>query len=584
VTREIISLESVSVSYRSGPFWNQRIVPAVNNVSLSIAEGEILGLVGESGSGKTTIGRLCLGLVQPDDGSVLFRRQPLDRQRGGARGRIATVLQHPEWALNPRLTVGVSVTEPLAIQKIPKGARTERAAAALRQVGLDPTLLGRYPHELSGGQRQRISIARALITDPEFVVFDEAVSALDVSVQAQVLNLIKTLQAERGFCALFISHDLAATRYVADRIAVMRDGSFVETGPASRFYDAPESEYSRKLWSTAPKPTAGSDDRESEMPTVQERFAGFAAHPPDRRHVAFDFPGLKIGTAEYEEGPTGCTVLAFDQLATCASDIRGGSPGFLGGYAVADAISFAGGSLYGLEAATGVASEILKRRGNVQWGQVACVQSAIIYDFGARATILYPDKALGAQAWREAKSGGCPVGQVGAGRLATVGKLPISQRYRPELGGQGAAFREFNGVKILVVTVVNALGVVIDKSSKVIRGLRDTETGRRMHPRDIVAANAAQPAGGNTTVTALVINRKMDRAALTQLARQVHASMARAIHPFHTMNDGDVLFALSTGAVEADALDDVLLGELACDVAWDAVVNAVQSDADRRAD
>lgn len=251
-----MSLEGVSVTYRTGPFWNRRIVSAVKDVSLKIAEGEILGLVGESGSGKTTIGRLCLGLIEPDQGSILLRRQPL-RGRRGIQGKIATVLQHPEWALNPRLTVGASVTEPLAIQDVPAATRNERAAQALIQVGLDAGLLGRYPHELSGGQRQRISIARALITNPEFVVFDEAVSALDVSVQAQVLNLIKALQVERGFCALFISHDLAATRYVADRIAVMQNSRFVEVGPATRFYYAPETEYGRKLWSTAPKLNEG---------------------------------------------------------------------------------------------------------------------------------------------------------------------------------------------------------------------------------------------------------------------------------------------------------------------------------------
>jgi L-aminopeptidase/D-esterase-like protein len=395
-------------------------------------------------------------------------------------------------------------------------------------------------------------------------------------VQAQVLNLIKTLQAERGFCALFISHDLAATRYVADRIAVMQDGRFVELGPASRFYSAPETEYGRKLWSTAPT----SDAKEVEMQTIPDRFAGLAALPPERRFVAFDYPGLKIGVAEYDEGPTGCTVLSFDKPAICTSDVRGGAPGFLGGYGVADAICFAGGSLYGLEAATGVSAEILKQRGVARWGHIACVQSAIIFDFGARASLVYPDKALGARAFAEVKSGGCPVGQSGAGRLATVGKVLESDRYRPESGGQGAAFRQIGNVKVLVVTVVNALGVVIDKSGKVIRGLRDRETGQRMHPRDIIdrapEAASEKPAGGNTTITALVINRKIDRLSLIQLARQVHASMARAIHPFHTIRDGDVLFALSTEAVGQDALDDFTLGEIACDLAWDAVVNAVE--------
>ena len=195
---------------------------------------------------------------------------------------------------------------------------------------------------------------------------------------------------------------------------------------------------------------------------------------------------------------------------------------------MADAICFAGGSLYGLEAATGVSAEILKERGNARWEQIACVQSAIIYDFDARPTTVYPDKALGALARTNAKSGGCPIGQVGAGRLATVGKALESTCYRPEAGGQGAAFRDINTVKVLVVTIVNALGVIIDKSGKVIRGLRDSQTGHRMHPRDIIDVTpqngAPSAAGGNTTVTALIINRKIDRLSLTQLARQVHAS------------------------------------------------------------
>ena len=580
MAKEVLGLESVSVTYRSGPFWQQRVVSAVRDVSLTVAEGEILGLVGESGSGKTTIGRLCLGLMEPDQGSVLLRRHPLRARRAGIGGQIAVVLQHPEWALNPRLTVGNSVAEPLTIRGTAAGERKRLADEALLRVGLDPSFLARYPHELSGGQRQRISIARALITNPDFVVFDEAVSALDVSVQTQVLNLIRSLREERGFCALFISHDLAATRYVSDRIAVMRHGELVEVGPASRFYEQPESAYGRQLWSTAPKP-ALPEPAMTDTTTTATRFAGLATQPPDRRFVAFDFPGLKIGTAEYDDGPTGCTVLSFARPATCVSDIRGGSPGFVGGYGWADAICFAGGSLYGLEASTGVASEILKERGVAVWGQIACVQSAIIFDFGARDTINYPDKELGAKARAAAASGGCPVGQAGAGRLATVGKIVQDPRYRPELGGQGAAFREIDGVKVLVVSVVNALGVVVDRSGAVVRGLKDTSTGRRVHPREVLvrqhregAIDAPAP-GGNTTVTAVVINRKMDRTVLTQLARQVHASMARAIQPFHTIRDGDVLFALTTEEVEAGRMDDLELAEIASEIAWDAVLNAV---------
>ncbi len=243
----IVSLDAVSVVYRRGPMWNRAAVEAVREASLAVAPGETIGLVGESGSGKTTLGRLCLGLLRPSTGKVLFEGEPF-RRRSATRGRLSVVLQQPEWALNPRLRNGVSVAEPLAVLGgIDARARRERVAAILAQVGLDPSFAERYPSELSGGQRQRMAIARALISEPRFIVFDEAVSALDVSVQSQILNLIKDLQAQHGFGALFISHDLAATRYVSHRIAVMYRGEIVEIAPARRFYGRPEHPYSRRL-------------------------------------------------------------------------------------------------------------------------------------------------------------------------------------------------------------------------------------------------------------------------------------------------------------------------------------------------
>ena len=244
----VIALRDVSLTYTSGPFWDRRRNTAVTGIDLEIAAGETVGLVGESGSGKTTLGRLCLGLLFPNTGKVGFEGRVLGPETRLAPGRRAVVLQHPEWALNPRLRIGVSVAEPLVVQgRLARAGRHARVAEMLELVGLDAAFARRYPHELSGGQRQRVAIARALITEPRFVVFDEAVNALDVSMRTQVLNLIVDLQNEHRFAALFISHDLTATRYVAHRIAVMYAGRFVEVGTAHRFYGRPRHPYSRAL-------------------------------------------------------------------------------------------------------------------------------------------------------------------------------------------------------------------------------------------------------------------------------------------------------------------------------------------------
>ena len=242
----VVALEDVHVVYGGGLFGRSE-THAVRGVSLQVKPGETLGLVGESGSGKTTLSRVCLGLLRPTSGRMLFNGKLFGRLRDHS-GELSVVLQHPEWALNPRLRCGASVAEPLAI--LGRRNPEEAVARMLGQVGLDPDFAKRFPGELSGGQRQRVAIARALITEPRLIVFDEAVSALDVSVQAQVLNLIRALQAEHGFGALFISHDLAATRYVCHRIAVMRHGAIVEEGPSDRFYRTPEHPYTRELMAT----------------------------------------------------------------------------------------------------------------------------------------------------------------------------------------------------------------------------------------------------------------------------------------------------------------------------------------------
>ncbi|QWF83915.1 ABC transporter ATP-binding protein [Amycolatopsis sp. CA-230715] len=241
----VLELDDVSVSFASGPPFRRRTTHAMRGVSLRIDPGETVGLVGESGSGKTTTSMVALGLRTPSSGAVRFEGEPFPKRRRALAGRMQAVLQHPQWSLDPRMRVGRSVAEPLGV--LGHADAEERTLAMLDEVGLDASFAQRYPHQLSGGQRQRVSIARALITRPPFLVFDEAVSALDVSVQAQILNLIKDLQAEFGFAALFISHDLGAVRYVADRVAVLRGGEIVETAEAAVFYRTPAHEYSRRL-------------------------------------------------------------------------------------------------------------------------------------------------------------------------------------------------------------------------------------------------------------------------------------------------------------------------------------------------
>lgn len=248
-----IELDSVRMEFSTGWGAGRRTVTAMNDVSFSIEPGETLGLVGESGSGKSTTAAVALGLQQPHAGTIRFQGEPLSRKLRSRAGRVQAVLQHPQWALDPRMLVIDSVREPLRLRRGDDQHQGDRQALdMLAAVGLTPEFAGRRPHQLSGGQRQRVSVARALITRPAFIVFDEAVSALDVSVQAQILNLITDLQAEHGFSALFISHDLAAVRYLSHRVAVMRRGEIVELAPTSTFYDVPSHPYSQMLFRELP--------------------------------------------------------------------------------------------------------------------------------------------------------------------------------------------------------------------------------------------------------------------------------------------------------------------------------------------
>ena len=234
-------------------------VDAVVDVSFDIGKGETLGLVGESGSGKSTTGYCILQILRPTSGSVVFDGRELTELKGEdlrrLRRRMQLVFQDPFASLDPRMTVGDIVGEPLVVHKV--GSRQERRARVrelLDVVGFDPGYTNRYPHEFSGGQRQRIGIARALALSPDFIVCDEPVSALDVSIQAQILNLLKDLQQEFGLTYLFIAHDLAVVRAMSDRIAVMNQGRIVELGDAEEVYASPQEEYTQALLKAVPIP------------------------------------------------------------------------------------------------------------------------------------------------------------------------------------------------------------------------------------------------------------------------------------------------------------------------------------------
>ena len=246
---------------KKGILWEREIgaVKAVDGVSFDIPEGRTLGLVGESGSGKSTTGYCVLRLLKPTSGSVRFMgKELLDLDREDLRRmrrEMQIVFQDPYSSLDPRMTVGGIVAEPLEVHGIgSRRSRRETVRKLLEVVGFNPNYTNRYPHEFSGGQRQRIGIARALALNPKLIVCDEPVSALDVSIQAQILNLLKDLQRDFGLTYLFISHDLAVVRAMSDEIAVMNQGELVEVGAAEQVYLSPKDEYTKALFSAVPVP------------------------------------------------------------------------------------------------------------------------------------------------------------------------------------------------------------------------------------------------------------------------------------------------------------------------------------------
>ena len=256
-------------------------VRALDGVSFGMTKGEVLGLVGESGSGKTTVGKTILRLLDPTSGEIRFADQDITRLSRKAlrpfRRRMQLVFQDPFASLNPRLSVRRQLAEPIVIHGLAQGAAVDaKVDGLLTRVGLRPEHAHRYPHEFSGGQRQRIAIARALAAEPQLIIADEAVSALDVSVRAQILNLLAELQEATGVAMIFISHDLAVVRHIAQRVAVIQAGRIVEEAPTERIYVSPEHPYTCRLLGSmprAPEPSPASAER---IRRLQRRFADLA--------------------------------------------------------------------------------------------------------------------------------------------------------------------------------------------------------------------------------------------------------------------------------------------------------------------
>jgi oligopeptide transport system ATP-binding protein len=312
----ILNVENLRVEYG--------LLRAVDGVSFHLKRGETLGIVGESGCGKSTLGKAVLQLIRPSSGRVLFRGQELtglwkERWGGGwkwgrelldLRSKMQMVFQDPYSSLNPRMTAEAIIGEPLTSFSVHRGsALRQRVQELMEMVGLDPRFVRKYPHEFSGGQRQRIGIARALALEPELIVADEPLSALDVSIQAQILNLLGDLQEKLGLSLIFISHDLAAVRHLSDRIAVMYLGKIVETGEAGSLCSSPAHPYTKALLSAVPSADPKTEKARAhvrlsgDVPSLRHPPAGCPFHPrcPERiEKCSLEVPDLKSVGKERE--------------------------------------------------------------------------------------------------------------------------------------------------------------------------------------------------------------------------------------------------------------------------------------------